>query len=277
MSDPEARPRGDDRRIPGLVLAAGLFSVVPVPPAVIGRDDARRAIGWFPVLGALVGLVSGTAGALVRLVADAPLLAAAIVLVVAQALVGAMHLDGLADAFDGLAALGSRKQGRDTTNALDIMRKPDIGAMGVAAIVLVLSTQLAALAAMPDAGDLVATAVVAAATGRLAISFATRPSVPSARPGGFGALFQGVTPVSACVVSLVVVLGLSAGLGWWSAGVPGAVGLPMAVLVAIGVAVGWTRRLVTRLGGLTGDMMGALVEVTTAVVLVGGALALRAG
>ena len=168
-----------------LALAAGFFTVVPMPSVTeLSPRQARQALAWFPVLGALLGALGGGVGVLSAWLGSGPLLAGLLTVVCWQLLTGAMHLDGLADSFDGLAALGSRKQGRDTARALEIMRAPDIGAMGVVAIVLVLGVQVAALADLLESRQLLVVALLATANGRLAILLASRRGVPSARHGG---------------------------------------------------------------------------------------------
>lgn len=262
-------------RTPALAVAAGLFSIVPMPPRIdLTRDEVGRALGWFWFLGALLGLVAGLVGTGALLLSGAQLLAAVLSIVVLQGLVGAMHLDGLADSTDGLAALGSRKDGRDLAAALDVMRRPDIGAAGVVAICCVLLLQVAALSAAPSPAALLALLIVAAANGRLAVVAASRPTVPAARPGGFGALISGVTPLPQVIGHMAGVLLLASCLGWWAGGALGALALAASALVALGCSVAWTHRLVNRLGGMTGDLFGALVEVTTTITLISGALAL---
>ncbi|NLA29409.1 MAG: hypothetical protein GX875_07130 [Propionibacterium sp.] len=261
----------------GLALTAGFFSIIPMPVLTqLGTDETRRALRWFPTLGALFGIAAGAVGAGTLLLSGSQLLAATLVVLVWQALTGAMHLDGLADSFDGLAALGSHKEGRDAARALEIMRTPDTGAMGVAAIVLALLVQVAALAAAPDAEALFALAILAPMTGRAAVLVASRPGVPAARKGGFGALFHEVTPLGQIIVQLIVLAAASALLGWWVAGFLGALGLVGALVIALGVSVVWVHRLTSTFAGLTGDLFGALIEVTTTVTALAAALMLAA-
>jgi adenosylcobinamide-GDP ribazoletransferase len=144
------------------------------------------------------------------------------------------------------------------------MRRSDVGPMGVAALVLVLLIQVTALAAVSDGAA--ASLVLAEVTGRAAVVVAT--GSPAARPGGFGALVAGRTsPLARTLV--VVLLGCAivvAGLA--SAGA----GLAVRGLVAalIGLLAGGLLQLVARrrLGGMTGDVFGAIVEVSTTAVLV---------
>jgi adenosylcobinamide-GDP ribazoletransferase len=173
-------------------------------------------------------------------------------------LTGGLHLDGLADTADGL---GSRRAAAD---ALAIMRRSDVGPMGVAALVLVLLIQVTALAAVPDRAA--AALVLAEVTGRVAVVVAT--GSPAARPGGFGALVAGRTsPLARALV--VVLLGCAIAVAGFASDGAGVVvrGL-VAALVGLlaGGLIQWVARRV--LGGMTGDVFGAIVEVSAAAVLV---------
>jgi adenosylcobinamide-GDP ribazoletransferase len=225
-----------------LRTAVSLFTVIPVGgDAELGEGDAARAVLWMPVVGLLLRL-----------------LGAALAVGLVALLTGGLHLDGLADTADGL---GSRRTAAD---ALAIMRRSDVGPMGVAALVLVLLLQVSALAAVPDRAA--ASFVLAEVTGRVAVVVAT--GSPAARPGGFGALVAGRTSPQARWL-VVVLLGCAvvvAGLSSYGAG------LAVRGLVAalIGLLAGGLIRLVARrrLGGMTGDVFGAIVEVGAAAVLV---------
>ena len=252
-------------RVPSLLLSAGFFSQVPMPPLTeVTPDDARRALRWMPVLGALVGLVGGLVGVGVGWASGSGLLAAAAVLASTQLILGGIHLDGLADTFDGLAALGSRKQGRDAARALEIMKAPDVGAMGVMALVILLITDVAALGELGlSPWWLLVSAVLGPTVGRTVVLTASRVGVPSARPGGFGSLFADTTPVGVAVAGNLLVAGLAGGLGWWLAG-PAGCWLGAGVLVVEGFGAWWCRRISSRIGGVTGDVFGALIEVCCA-------------
>ena len=169
--------------------ALSLFTVIPVrAPAELDADATARAMFWLPAVGLLLGLVA--AGGLAIAAAGRPsvprqLLGAAVAVALLAALTGGLHLDGLADTGDGL---GSRRPAAD---ALAIMRRPDIGPLGVVTLVLVLLIQVTALAAVPRGWPAVAALVLAAVTGRVAAVLAT--GVPAARPGGLGALVAGRT------------------------------------------------------------------------------------
>jgi adenosylcobinamide-GDP ribazoletransferase len=250
-----------------LRTALGLFSVVPVRPAgTIGRDDAARAVLWLPVVGALLALPA--AGVLLAVEAGGGatprrLLAAALATGVLALLTGGLHLDGLADTADGL---GSR---RPRDEALAIMRRSDAGPFGVAALLFVLLIQITALATVRPGWPAAAALMAAAVTGRAAVVLATGPGSPPARPDGFGALVAGGTSSRARLATGLAppaVVMVTAGLAW---GLPWAIRGAAAVLAGLLVAGLLRRAARSRLGGLTGDVFGAQIELgATAVLLV---------
>jgi len=219
-----------------------------------------------PWLGLLLGLAAGAVTWGTATVAS-PLLGAVAGLALLAATTGALHLDGVADTADGL---GSRKP-RD--QALEIMRRSDIGPMGVVTLVFVLLIDVAAIASMPSPLLGAAALAVAAMGSRLAVSIAT-VSRRSARTVGFGALFVGVTARSTAVANGALSVLVAVGLGWLVAGWQGGVALAVGGAVAAAVAAWWGGRLVRRFGGWTGDTFGSLIEVTQAALLIGAAVAL---
>ncbi|MFC0003398.1 adenosylcobinamide-GDP ribazoletransferase [Micromonospora siamensis] len=249
----ESRP-GD-----GLRLAVTTFTIAPVRAGRIDRAAAGTAMALAPAVGALLGAV--LAGVLLGVAALAPpLVAAGVTLGCAALLTRGLHLDGLADTVD---ALGSYRRG---AAALEIMKKPDVGPFGVAALVVVLLVQAATLAELAGRSWPAALAAVVAATaaGRLGVTLACRRGVPAARPDGLGALVAGTVGPVAPVVGAVAVAAVAAGAvpdrPWQG---------PVAVLVSLAVAVGLLRHLVRRFGGVTGDVLGAVVEVVTTLTYLG--------
>jgi adenosylcobinamide-GDP ribazoletransferase len=265
-------------------VALSLFTVIPAGvSSAIRRDTAARALPWLPAVGALVAMVA--AGAMLAVQAGGQsegrrLLAATLAIAILGLLTGGLHLDGLADTADGL---GSHRPRRE---ALAIMRRPDIGPMGVAALLLVLLVQITALAAIPPGGLSAAALILAAVTGRVAVVLATGPGSPSARPGGFGALITDTTTARvrvAAVAALLAAVALGAFLlggvplaARTLSGVPGAgkiSSLPVAARGLVAALAGLLaadllrRTARRRLGGMTGDVFGAVIEVSTAVVL----------
>jgi len=241
----------------GLRLALTTFTVLPVRAGRVDRPAAAVAMALAPLVGAALGAAVGGAAVGLRAAGAPPLVAGGAAVALAALLTRGLHLDGLADTADGL---GSYRSG---PAALEIMKRPDIGPFGVAALVAVLLLQAASLATVPWPA-----AVAAFATGRLAVTWACRRGVPAARPDGLGALVAGTVGWPALTVATAAVAALAvpavAGRPWQG---------PLAVALALAAALLLVRHAVHRLGGVTGDVLGAAVEASTTVALV--ALTLR--
>ncbi|WP_123678207.1 adenosylcobinamide-GDP ribazoletransferase [Couchioplanes caeruleus] len=238
----------------GLRLALTTLTVLPVKPGRIDRRSAAVAMSLAPLVGALLGLV--LAG--VHAVLPAGLLGAALTVAAGVLLTRGLHLDGLADTVD---ALGSYRSG---DAALEIMKKPDIGPFGVAAITLTLLIQTAAVAEAGAGAGAGAGAIVAAwATGRLGVTLACRRGVPAARPGGLGALVASTVPgpVAAALTVAVAAGALAAVPGRPWAGPAVVAGVVLVLLLLL-------RHATRRFGGITGDVLGAATELATTLTLV---------
>jgi adenosylcobinamide-GDP ribazoletransferase len=235
-------------------LAVGTLTVIPVrPPAVVDRTVAGRAMLLAPVAVLPLAVAAAALGWSARLTEwPAPL--SGVVVVGALALgTRALHLDGLADTVDGLGS------GAERVRALEIMRRGDIGPMGVVALILVLLAQA-----------LAASSLTASWTGALLL-VACCAGVPAARPGGLGSAVAGTVSARVALLaglgSALVVVAATALLGrpWWC-GVIAAAGGAL-------VAHGLVRLAVGRLGGITGDVLGATVELTLTALLLSVTLA----
>ena len=244
-------------------VALSLFTAIPAGVSGVLDDDvATRAIRWLPGIGLLLGGI----GACVMLAVGSlnstgpgRLLGAALAV-----LTGGLHLDGLADTADGLASR------RPAADALEIMRRSDIGPMGVGALVLALLVQVTAIAAIPRLPLAAAALVLAEVTGRVSVVVAT--SAPAARPGGFGALVAGRTTAvdRALTAGALTCAAVMAGL---AAGGPALAARGLGAVLA-GLLAGWLvqRTAGRQLGGMTGDVFGAILQVSATAVLVVAAL-----
>ena len=247
----------------GVRLALTTFTVAPVRAGRVDRPVAARAMALAPLVGGVLGAATAGLGLSARAAGASPLLAAAVTVALGVLLTRALHLDGLADTVDGLGSY------RNAEDALVIMKRPDVGPFGVAAVVLVLLVQVAAATTAygypwPAA---LATVVAAVATGRLAVTLACRRGVPAARPDGLGALVAGTIgrPWIALAGVLVGVVAVFA--------VPGRPWLgPVAVLAGLAASALLVRHATRRLGGITGDVLGAALELATTITYVGLAL-----
>jgi adenosylcobinamide-GDP ribazoletransferase len=256
----------------GLRLSVTLLTVIPLRGA--GPEPRRLTVAAAMMWAPAVGLLLGVAAATVLVVADhplgaGPLTAAGLAVATLALLTRGLHLDGLADLADGLGS------GKPAPIALDIMRRSDIGPFGTVTLVLTLLIQVAALAQAEAAGPGRGPSALIAAvvTGRLALTWACRQGVIAARREGLGALVAGtVRPASAVVITLAVLVAvcvvvISEPAGWT---------LPLAVVAGLAAAFVLQRHAVRRLGGITGDVLGALIEVAATVTLVVAAMGPRA-
>ncbi|MEJ3744094.1 adenosylcobinamide-GDP ribazoletransferase [Actinomycetes bacterium KLBMP 9797] len=240
--------------VDGLRLAVTTFTVVPVRPGRVDRRAAAVAMSLAAAVGAALGLALGAVLIGLFELGTPPLVAGGVTVTLAALLTRGLHLDGLADTMDGL---GSYRTG---DAALAVMRKPDVGPFGVAALVLALLVQAAALAGLADRGGVAALATVGTATaaGRLAATWACRRGVPAARPDGLGALVAGTVgraPLAVATAAVVVLAVPAVPDRPWQG--------PAAVLLALAAALLFTRHAVRRFGGITGDVLGAAIELTT--------------
>jgi adenosylcobinamide-GDP ribazoletransferase len=254
-------------------VALSLFTVIPA--GVGGRLDegaAARAVFWLPVLGAGLGLAGSAVMVFVAagdLSTERQFLGAALAVALLAVATGGLHLDGLADTVDGL---GSR---RPADQALEIMRRSDAGPLGVAALVLVLLIQVSALASLPRGWTVSGWTgggwtgpwglVLAAVTSRVAVVLAT--GSPSARPSGFGALVAGRTSAVGRAASVAVLLAAVTAGGLALGGVAAAARGLLAAVAGLAVAALLRLAARRRLGGMTGDVFGAVIELGTATVL----------
>ncbi len=234
----------------GALEAARYLTIVPVSGrrTTVGAAPGR-AVAWFPAIGLLIGAVLVIVD---RLVAWAfPMLLAALLTVTTWKLMtGGLHLDGLADCLDALG-------GHDPSQRLMIMRDSRIGAFGAIGLILFLLLELAAVAELASTPRwralLTAPCVARAMPALLARWF------PSARSEGQGARFQAdVTPRA-----VAVALGCAVVVSVAVLGVAGIAAVVVAGLTSVAVA----RFMTTRLGGVTGDVLGAAVELAELAVL----------
>ena len=234
----------------GLVRAARYLTILPVgrgaggPPAGLGR-----AAMWFPVVGAGIGLLLTAANHWLSRTFPA-LLAALLTVTMWKIITGGLHLDGLADCLDGLG-------GRTPEHRRAIMRDSRIGSFGAIGLILFLMIEIVALSGM-DWHARWRALLAAPAIGRAMPPLLAR-LFPAARGEGQGAAFAGEVRRRSAVTALVIAVAVAVA-------VFGASGL-VALAVALAVALLAVRFLVARVGGITGDVLGAAVELAELAVI----------
>ncbi len=241
-----------------LAAALGLLTRLPVP-LDFARAQARGAkAAWaWPVAGLVVGAVGAVAGGLALWLGAGPGAAAALALGAQMAVTGGLHEDGLADSADGLWG------GHNRARQLEIMKDSRIGTYGVLALMIVTLLRWSALAQLFEAGSWAA--LLAAGALSRAPMAALMAALPNARGSG---LAQSVGRPGGATVALGAALALACGLAML-----GAAGLWAALWVAgIGLAVGAVAR--AKIGGQTGDILGAAQQLAEAAVLTVAASAL---
>jgi adenosylcobinamide-GDP ribazoletransferase len=250
-----------------LARSISMFTIIPVRVDVeLQPGDGVGALLWLPTVGAGLGALAALpAAAISAWSPHATLLGAVLAVGLLALLTRGLHLDGLADTADGLGS------GAPAARALEIMRQSDIGPFGVVTLIVALGADVAALASLrggPWAP--VGVLAVAAATGRVAAVQAAVRGVPSARSSGFGRIVADGVPPAAAV-------GVTAGVLGLGAAVAVALSIPVAWIlipqvVALGAASLFRLHAVRRLGGVTGDVFGALIEGAAVVTLIGAGL-----
>ncbi len=219
----------------GLTLAIGFLTRLPVPAA--GDFDAEafaECAKWFPLVGLLVGLFLEAALRLGSLID--PWLGSLLCLIAWVWITGGLHLDGLADTFD---ALGAAHRNRE--RFLDVLADPHVGAFGAMGICLQIATKLVLLMLIAKKGQFWVLLVPAWARW-CALSWAGLPSLKAGLGEKFGwrispasIRFWGIVLAAASAVSLPLLLAPLAMLAW--------------------------RQFLIRLGGMSGDLLGAGIEI----------------
>jgi adenosylcobinamide-GDP ribazoletransferase len=231
---------------------AALQFLTIVPPIIrrlFTEDEMGRAVGFFPLVGALLGgLLAALDRGLTQILPGE--VAAALTLGAWVYLTGALHLDGFLDACDGLFG------GHTPEDRLLIMRDERIGAFAMAGGGVLLIVKYAALAHSPDR---LAALLLAATLSRWTMSGAI-VLAPYARPQGLGRAIKDHAGWQQVVVATVVALAVA-----WLA--KGWLGLAAALLAAAAARAA-ARFALKRLPGLTGDIYGAICELIETLVLV---------
>ena len=243
----------------GLIDAVTLLTRVPLGAGVHDESRIARAVPWFPIVGALIGAATAGVYAL-GLFVFPPLLAASLAIAFGWLITGAIHEDGLADLADAVGG------GRDREDRLRILKDPRLGSYGVLALIGTTLIRVAAIASL----------------GRTAALFA----IPAAHA------LSRATSVGAMTTFAPLDTGLGASYARHLTSGRAAFGIAAGVLIAVGLVRIWVvpevvlaifvvaalGRLATRkLGGINGDVLGAIQQVVELSALAVAVVAVRRG
>lgn len=234
-------------------LAAFRFlTILPLPGSLGADADALKgALRYFPIVGVILGVLSAAA-AWVIWVFLPPLVAAVVIIFLLLSFSGALHLDGLADCADGFFSSRNREK------ILVIMRDSRVGVMGVIAVVMVLLLKVSILSGMnrSQAASAVFLAPLAGRTA-LVIMIFLLPYVR--KEGGLGAPFYTDRPGWTLIPALILFLGACLVIQGFFGLIGG-----MAVIVFVFL---FSRFCKKKIGGATGDTLGAACELAEASML----------
>jgi cobalamin 5'-phosphate synthase/cobalamin synthase len=233
-------------------LAAALSFLTRLP---VGRfvsfdaADVARSSGWFPLVGLAIGAICAGAAFLLRGHLPLPLVAV-IVLALDAVVTGALHFDGLADSADGFGG------GKDRDDVLRIMRDHAIGSYGATALVLLSLFKAAAYSALLEGDRWFAAILLTPAVGRWSILLLTA-ALPYARPTG--SVVRGIGKRSLFWGTWILTAAIAPSGVWYAAA---------AAAAAILVSALFGLYCHSRIGGITGDTLGANVELCECAALV---------
>lgn len=252
------------------VAAIQFLTRIPVPIEVPFTNAVlKRSTLFFPVAGLLVGIATWGGGwLLLQILPVMP--AAALTLLIMLVMTGGLHLDGLMDTADGILSHRSRER------MLEIMKDSRVGAMGVIACVVILLLQWSVIAACMEQGEWNMLVVLPFICSRLMMVWAIASQPYARAESGLGSLFHGlgkkdvayavVMTVALSVLLLMAQYALEgyllSDILWRSAGL--SIG---SLLIAYAGAYLFTRMIVRKLGGLTGDTYGAICEMVLTLLL----------
>lgn len=233
-------------------LAFGFLTVIPVP---INGDETEADLAAsrfaYPVVGAAIGVILAALSEVLWRGGAAPSISALLIVATGTLVSGGLHVDGLADSFDGLFLSGGPER------RLAAMRDPHVGSFGVVAVVLVVLAKYAALVSL--GGPRRSLVVLAAATVSRTMIVVTAGLANYARPEGTGRFVVDATrrrdAAAGALLAIVVAVAL-AGRAGLAAG-----------FVTLVIAVGAARLAASKIGGVTGDVLGAVVELGDAAFL----------
>jgi adenosylcobinamide-GDP ribazoletransferase len=241
--------------IHGLLAAIAFLTRIPTGSrAAFDAEDVGVSARWFPIVGVLIGGFS-VAGLLIFRRIFPPLVTSALIVTIGALVTGSLHLDGLADTADGFGG------GRTREDMLRIMRDHAVGSYGAVALVLGIVLKAAAIAALVDRADAWRYLILAPALGRWSpvLLSTTLPYARGLEDIPSKGAVAGLMRRRELVTSTVCAVLISAGTTGWRA--------IMFCLLILAITALWGWFCARRIHGVTGDTLGAAVEISEIAVL----------
>ncbi|MBI5097023.1 MAG: adenosylcobinamide-GDP ribazoletransferase [Nitrospirae bacterium] len=240
-----------------LFIALGFLTILPIPvKGELRPADMGKAMAFFPVAGAVIGGVLISADIVLSSILPGAVVDFILIAVLAL-ITGGIHLDGLADTFDGLYG------GKTREDALSIMKDSRVGAIGAVSLIIIIGLKYTALISYSQAlpqGSKYAALFLMPLLSRWSMVLTAFLSVYARMSGGgTGKDFvETVSPLSLLTATLFASVAAGVMMGWRG----GLVMLFVGGITLIGVIY-----FKKRLGGVTGDVLGAVNEVNEVMVL----------
>jgi adenosylcobinamide-GDP ribazoletransferase len=242
------------------IQALGFLTRLPIPLSLLPKEpDLGRAVPFFPLVGLILGAVVAAFAYIISPIFT-PLTSAVILVSLMVYLSGGLHLDGIADTADGFLSC------RERDDMMRIMKDPSCGAMGVIALIVVLMLKTAFLSELLAAGTwaFIPGLIIAALAGRSA-QILGMCIVPYAKKEGLGAMVWSRKPWFG-VGAMVILAAVSFTLCLIFPAFKPSTAIMVLILVLASSLV-WGRICMDKLGGGTGDTLGAISEITEVIVI----------
>lgn len=237
--------------ISGFLTALRFLTILPVKYLRDGKHDYHKSIMFFPVVGILIGLILTAAQQIFIIFNFLPFTISVLIAIILIFITGAIHLDGLADTLDGLYG------GRKKEDVLRIMRDPHIGTMGVVGIVsiLILKVSLLHSLGMPIKMQyLIAMCAISRAQGAFSMI------IPYARSEGKAKVFTDGLDYKYIAIAMGIAFICSLAIGILSGIV--------VFLVSSAAVYLFNKFIQYKIGGITGDTLGAVIELSEVIILI---------
>jgi len=234
-----------------LRLALSFLTIIPSGvKEEIGEASFAKSVKYFPVIGFAIGLLLAGLYAVISTRLEG-LASSAIVITALIIVTRALHLDGLADTFDGIFG------GKDKEQKLAIMKDSRIGSFGMVSIMAVIGLKILLLSSISSVYKLEAI-ITFPVLGRWSACYAVSTQPYARKSKGLGSLFLGANKIDLFIASIIAFVIAAIFLGYAAI---------LAAVVALVFAIAYSRFIKSEIGGMTGDTLGALIELTELAVI----------